>query len=173
VLVEEGITDVADLTVALLGNKNPEVSAIQESSFEDDFFSYEDKYLNEGGAQLGEAEKNITIPADLDETVTETIKDMAVDIFHLFECTGTARVDFLYDRAADTIYANEINTMPGTLYHHLWEKSGVELSDLINRLLSLAIDRHQNQQQITTTFDTDILAHANEGASQKLQNEEQ
>ena len=173
VLVEEGITDVADLTVALLGNENPEVSAIQESSFEDDFFSYEDKYLNDGGAQLGEAEKNITIPADLDETVTETIKDMAVDIFHLFECTGTARVDFLYDRAADTIYANEINTMPGTLYHHLWKESGIHLPELIHRLLSLAKEQYQSKQQITTTFDTDILAYANDSASQKLQSEEQ
>ncbi len=163
VLVEEAVEDLMDITVAVLGNEKPEASLIQESAYSKDFFSYEDKYLNEGGAQLGNAEKSIIIPARLDESTTKEIQDMAVEIYKLIGCSGLARVDFLYSKTFKKYYANEINTLPGTLYHHLWKKSGIELPELLIKLVDLAKAKHEKKQKITYTFESAILSKANSG----------
>src|SRR5690606_7290774 len=128
---------------------NIEVSEIQQSAFSKDFFSYEDKYLNDGGAQLGNAEKQIIIPAEIDDKVTREIKEQAKEIYKLFECRGIARVDFLYDQQFNKFYANEINTMPGTIYHHLWKKSGIELSQLLTKLLEFAQEEFKVNEKLT------------------------
>lgn len=161
VLVEKAIFPSKDLTVAVLGNDKPRTSLVQESNFEADFFTYDDKYLNDGGVQLGNAAKNLKIPADIEESVAQEIREMAAEIYKLFECTGTARVDFLYDTNKEKIYANEINPLPGTLYHHLWKESGVKFRDVLETLLLLARRRHAKRRQIDYAFDTPILEQAN------------
>ncbi len=166
VLVEESVEDLMDITVALIGNEEPTYSLIQESAYSKDFFSYEDKYLNEGGAQLGNAEKSIVIPARLDEKTTKEIQEMAKEIYKLLGLSGIARVDFLYSKTYKKFYANEVNTMPGTIYHHLWKKSGVELPELLKTLVDLAISKKQKENKLTFTFESAILKKAN---SNKLQ----
>ncbi len=168
VLVEEGVTNLVDITCALLGNETPKASLLQESTFQGDFFSYSDKYLEDGGAQLGKAEKKLVIPASLDEQTTEKIREMAIRVFKLFGCSGTARVDFLYNKASKEVFANEINTLPGTLYHHLWKASGVSFNELLTELLELAGEKHKRKQELTHTFDSDILSQANSSKA-KLQ----
>lgn len=163
VVVEEGIENVADITISLLGNEHPETSLIQESRFASDFFSYEDKYISEGGAQIGGADKRVIIPADIPDKVEEKVTELAVDIFMQFELSGIARVDFLYDRDDQAIYANEINTLPGTLYRRLWEESGLSFPELLRRLIRSAKQKHQTQEKITHTFDSPILDYAGEG----------
>lgn len=165
-LVEEGVLPLMDITCAVLGNKNPETSLLQESVFNDDFFSYDDKYLADGGAQLGRAEKSIVIPARLDEATTAVIQNLAKQVFVKLECSGIARVDFLYNTASKKIFVNEVNTLPGTLYHHLWEKSGVPLPLLLTRLIALAEERHREKNNFTSTFASTILEQAD--WSQKL-----
>lgn len=163
VLVEESVEDLMDITVAVLGNDEPQASLIQESAYTKDFFSYEDKYLKEGGAQIGNAEKSIIIPATLDEKTTKEIQDMAIEIYKTVGCSGTARVDFLYDKTFKKYYANEINTLPGTLYHHLWKKSGIELKDLLTKLIDLGVERNKKKNKLTYTFESEILNKANSG----------
>jgi D-alanine-D-alanine ligase len=169
VLVEESVENLADITCAVLGNNDPRPSLVQESVFRGDHFSYEDKYLEEGGAQLGNAQNNIIIPARLDEKTTKEVQNLAVEIFKIFGCSGIARVDFLYDRSSKTIYANEINPLPGTLYHHLWKKSGLELGGLIEELIRLAMEKHKNKNKITSAFESDILKQT-KGIKLKLEN---
>jgi D-alanine-D-alanine ligase len=161
VLVEESVEDLMDITVALLGNENPKYSLIQESSYTNDFFSYEDKYLKEGGAQLGNAQRSIIIPASLDEKTTLEIREMAKEVYQLMGLSGTARVDFLYSKTFKKFYVNEINTLPGTLYHHLWKDSGVALGELLKTLVDLAIERKKDEQKLIYTFDSTILKSAN------------
>jgi len=161
ILAEEGVENLMDVTCAVLGNDEPQASVLQESLFGDDLFSYEDKYLDEGGAQLGNAESKLVIPARLDEGTTRSAQELAKRIFKLFGCSGTARVDFLYDKKEGKMYANEINTMPGTLYHHLWAKSGVEFEDLLQKLIKLAREKYAEKKELTSTFESDILAQAN------------
>lgn len=162
VVVEESVEDLMDITVAVIGNENNlKVSLIQESAYSKDFFSYEDKYLNEGGAQLGNAEKSIIIPARLDEKTTQEIQDMALEVYRLMGLSGIARVDFLYNKTYKKYYVNEINTMPGTIYHHLWKKSGVELGELLTLLIESAQHKYRKSQKLTFTFESTILKAAN------------
>lgn len=166
ILVEAGVEPVMDITCAVLGNQEPQASLLQESTFADDLFSYEDKYLRDGGAQTGQATKNIVIPARLDDATTAFIRATAIQVFLKLECSGIARVDFLYDSAAKKAFVNEVNTLPGTLYHHLWEKSGVPFTALLTKLLALAYERHAEKKTLTHSFASDILAQAD--WSQKL-----
>lgn len=161
VLVEECVNNLADITCAVIGTDNPRASLLQESVFEDDLFSYEDKYLKEGGAQLGKAKQRIIIPARLDKEMTEKIRSLAITIFQITGCCGIARIDFLYNKKTKKLFANEINPLPGTLYHHLWKKSGIELPDLLQKLVQYAIERHENKKRITYTFQSDLLKQAN------------
>ena len=160
VLVEEGVPNVADLTCAVIGNDAPRASLVQESIFTEDFFSYEDKYISGGGAQLGNAKQSLVIPAELDEATTAAVQNLAKEVFLKFECSGIARVDFLHDKESKKLFVNEINPLPGTLYHHLWEKSGVPLPDLLKKLITCAIEKNKKKKGLTSTFASSILAHA-------------
>ena len=160
VIIEEGVPNVADLTCAVIGNDIPRASLVQESIFADDFFSYEDKYISGGGAQLGNAKHSLVIPADLDPATTTAVQNLAKEVFLKFECSGIARVDFLYDKESQKLYVNEINPLPGTLYHHLWEKSGVPLPELIKKLIAAALEKNRKKKSFTSTFASSILAHA-------------
>jgi len=160
ILVEESVENLMDITCAILGNDKPQTSLLQESAFGKDLFSYEDKYLKGGGAQLGEAKESLHIPARLDDQTTKEIRDMSVKIFKLFGCSGIARVDFLYNKEEKKFYANEINTLPGTLYHHLWKASGVSFEELLKKLIEFAKERHARKKEVTHTFDSEILDKA-------------
>lgn len=157
VIVEEGVEPVMDVTCAVMGHSTLQASLLQESSFGKDFFSYEDKYLNDGGAQLGNAKQSITIPASLDKETTEAIRAAALRIYRLFGCSGTTRVDFLYNKDTKQWFANELNTLPGTLYHHLWKESGIELPELLERLLAAAKEKRAETESMTHTFKSEIL----------------
>lgn len=161
VIAEESVEDLADITCAVLGNENPMPSLVQEAVFQGEHFSYEAKYLEDGGAQLGNAQNSIIIPANIDTETTEEVQDTAIKIYKLFGCSGIARVDFLYDRKNKKVYANEINTMPGTLYHHLWKASGIEIGDLLEKLIDLALQLHKEKNEATSTFKSNILSFAN------------
>ncbi len=161
-LVEESVEDLMDVTCCIIGNENPTASLLQESVFAgSEYFSYEDKYLREGGAQLGKAVSNIVIPARLDQKTTEEIRELALRIYKIFGCSGIARIDFLYDKSAKKCYANEINPVPGTLYHHLWKAGGLEFPELLEKLIEFALARHQVKQKISHTFESDLLKKSN------------
>jgi D-alanine-D-alanine ligase len=156
-LVEEGVENLMDVTCAVRGYKNPEASLLQESAFSAGLFSYEDKYLNDGGAQLGQAEKKIIIPASLDANTTKGIQETSLKIFRALGCVGIARFDFLYNKATGQYFANEINPLPGTLYHHLWEKSGVKIVELIRQLIADALIRQEEKDASVHSFSSEVL----------------
>ena len=160
VIVEKMIENLMDVTCCLIGNDNPTPSLLQESVFSSGFFSYEDKYLKGGGAQTGNATQSIIIPARLDKKTTKEIQDAAITAYKVLGCSGIARVDFLYDKITKKWYANEVNTLPGTLYHHLWKKSGIEFEDLLKKLIGFAEEKYQKKKQITYTFNSNILTQA-------------
>ncbi len=161
VLVEKGVENLADITVCVLGGENPKASLMQEAVFGSDLFSYEDKYLEDGGAQLGNAKQKLVIPADIDAELTEKIRGLAVEVFKKFGCSGIARVDFLLDRKNGKYYVSEINTLPGTLYHHLWKASRLEIGELIKELIKTAEERHKKKERLINSFESDLLKFAN------------
>ena len=81
-------------------------------------------------------------------------------IYPALGCSGIARVDFLIDDRAKRVYMNEVNALPGSLYHHNWRKAGVSGVELVTKLIALAEERFQSQKSITYNFSSDILRNA-------------
>lgn len=160
VLVEESVPNAMDVTCAVIGHGKTRPSLLQECISSEGFFSYEDKYLTGGGAQFGRGTANFEIPARLDEATTAMIRNIAEQVFVKFECSGIARVDFLCDTETKKIYVNEINTLPGTLYHHLWEKSGTPLASLLGEIIRSGMERHAETNAIASSFSSGVLTHA-------------
>lgn len=143
IIVEQGL-DARELEVAVLGNEEPIASAPCEIFPSREFYDYEDKYL----LDLARVEN----PAHLEPDVIARIQEIAVGAFQALGCEGMARVDFLLDRANGTPYVNEVNTIPGftsiSMYPKMWEVAGVSFSQLIDRLLGLALQRHARTQSL-------------------------
>ncbi len=146
IVVEQGVGGrrgkARELEVAVLGNDKPEASVVGEIVPGKEFYDYEAKYLSEGS--------ELIIPAKLTKKQTKEVQQMAVEAFRACDCAGLARVDFLMEPGTNSgkagrIYLNEINTLPGftsiSMYPKLWAASGVAYSDLIDRLIELAVER--------------------------------
>ncbi len=147
VLVEEFIKG-REVECAVLGNENPIASVPGEISTQHDFYSYDAKYIDETGAVLN-------IPADLPEEIKERIRDLAIRSFKCLCCEGLARVDsFLKEDGS--IIVNEVNTIPGftsiSMYPMLFKESGIEYSELIDRLISLALDRYEKEKMLKSDY---------------------
>ncbi len=168
VLVEKAITSLREINCSVLGNPDEcEASVCEEPFMNDEILSYEDKYLNnakKGGSSKGMASLSRKIPADLSPEKSEEIRDLACKIFKAIGASGVVRIDFMIDTATDTVYANEINTIPGSLAFYLWEATDVKYRDLIDRLIELAFKRQRNRENITYTIDTNILSGVSFGA---------
>lgn len=146
VLVEQAVPG-REIECAVLGNETPVASIPGEIIPKDGYYSYESKYIDENGAVL-------KIPADIEPETTKQIQNTAVQAFIILECSGMARVDmFLTDHGE--IYVNEINSIPGftkiSMYPKLWEASGISYSELIDRLISLAMDDFKQRHHLKTT----------------------
>ena len=129
---------VREIECAVLGNDDPVASVVGEIVPEGhEFYDYAAKYLDTEGARL-------VIPADLPSGLSDRIQRAAVTAFHAVECWGMARVDFFV--SGDELWINEINTIPGftsiSMYPKLWQASGLPYPELIDRLLDLAVERH-------------------------------
>jgi D-alanine-D-alanine ligase len=169
VLVEKAITDLREINCSVVGDAvNCEASVCEEPIANDEILSYEDKYMgnskNSGGSK-GMASLGRKIPAELSEDKTQEIRDLACKVFKALGCNGVVRIDFMIDTKTDTVYANEINTIPGSLAFYLWEATGVKYTDLIDRLIDLAFKRNRLRDNITYTIDTNILAGVSFGGA--------
>ncbi|HMD51044.1 MAG TPA: D-alanine--D-alanine ligase family protein [Bryobacteraceae bacterium] len=137
VIVERGIVG-REFECAVLGNQAPIAATPCEILPSRDFYDYEDKYL------LDKAQT--VIPANLSPEKTAELQRLAVECYRAVECEGMARVDFLLEAATDRLYINEINTIPGftsiSMYPKMWEYSGLPMPKLVDRLIELALERH-------------------------------
>lgn len=148
VLVEAGI-DAREIEISVLGNDEPIASLPGEVISSREFYSYAAKYLDNAS--------ELIIPAQLTPAQTHEVQALAVAAFKAIDCSGLARCDFLLEKSSGQFYLNEVNTMPGftpiSMYPKLWEASGLAYSDLVDRLIELAIERYEDKQQSKTSFD--------------------
>ena len=148
ILVEEAIAG-REIECAVLGNEDPKASIPGEIIPTHEFYSYEAKYLDEKGAKL-------EIPAKLDKDAVKRVQEMAVKAFKALDCEGMGRVDFFL-RKDGGLYVNEINTIPGftkiSMYPKLWEATGIGYTELIGRLIELALERFKHEQTLATSYD--------------------
>ncbi len=135
IIVEAGVV-TREVECAVLGNENPKASVVGEIKFDSDFYDYETKYTP-GKATL-------LIPSPLPEAITAQIQEMSLQAFAAVNARGLARIDFFYLEATNSILINEINTLPGftatSMYPQLWEATGVSFSQLVHRLIQLALE---------------------------------
>jgi D-alanine-D-alanine ligase len=147
ILIEECITG-REIECSVLGNEKPLASAVGEIIAQDDFYSYDAKYLDEKGAIL-------KIPANISADMVAKVQAVAVKTFRVLCCEGMARVD-MFLTTDNRILVNEINTIPGftkiSMYPKLWEVSGLSYRDLIDKLLQLALERHNQETQLSTSY---------------------
>ena len=147
-VVEQGVggkkARAREFEVAVLGNDDPRASVVGEIVPGKEFYDYEAKYLSEGSVPV--------IPAKLSRPDTRKIREMAVAAFRACDLAGLARVDFLMEPdGKQRIFVNEVNTMPGftqiSMYPKLWVASGLGYTDLITRLIELALERHAEKNK--------------------------
>lgn len=147
IVIEQGVggkkRKAREIECSVLGNDNPTASIAGEIVPATEFYDYDAKYLDEGS--------QLIIPAKLTRTQVKQVQKLAITAFQAVDCSGLARVDFLMDPASKKFYVNEINTMPGftaiSMYPKLWAASGLSYPKLIDQLIQLGIERHQEKKR--------------------------
>lgn len=146
VVVIEEMVDGREIEVAVLGNALPETSVPGEIMPGSEFYDYEDKYIT-GAAKL-------VIPAPLSKEATADVRELAAKVFTAMRCAGMARVDFFYEEFGRGWLLNEVNTIPGftpgSMYPKLWDATGLPYPDLIDRLVTLALESHRRRTGFST-----------------------
>lgn len=160
VLVEKSVEDLIEVTLPIMGNDEPRLAAIERPLNKTEFLDFDDKYLSGGKKTEGVNARQTEIPAKIDPKLAETVNELGKRTYRVLGCSGTARVDFLIDRSSGTVYVNEINTLPGSLYHHNWKEVGVSPVELVSELIRLAEERHTSRKGTTYAFDSQILKMA-------------
>ena len=164
ILIEPCVVQLKEINCSVLGDsESAEASVCEEpvQASEDDILSFEQKYVGGGGksgGSKGMATLKRKIPAEITADQDEFIRKTAVEAFRYLNCNGVARIDFMIDMAADKIYINEFNTIPGSLAFYLWEPKGVKYTALLDRMIDLALKRHRQAEKINYSFDTNLLA---------------
>lgn len=173
VLVERAVPNLKEINCSVLGDfESAEPSECEEPVAADKILSYEDKYMSSDGAKSakstgskGMASLKRKIPADISDEMRDKIRTVATDAFRALDCSGVARIDFLCDAETGEFWLNEINTIPGSLSFYLWEPLGVKYTELLDRMIALAFKRKRRTEDITYSFDTNVLANANFGGA--------
>jgi len=140
IIIEECI-EGREIECAVLGNGTPRASVLGEIIPKHEFYSYDAKYVAENGAAL-------EIPAKLPARTVKKIQALALKAFKVLDCQGMARVDCFLKKDGK-LYVNELNTIPGftkiSMYPKLWEASGIGYADLIDKLITLALERQEQE----------------------------
>ena len=164
ILAERAIENLREINCSVLGDADSCIASVCEGPFmHDEILSYADKY--EGNSKSkGMASLGRKIPADISEELSEKIRGLSVDIMKATGSSGVVRIDYLLDSESGEVFANEINTIPGSLAFYLWEASGIKYTELIDRLCDIAFKRQRNRDNLTFTIKTNILSGASFGS---------
>lgn len=156
ILIEESVENLIEVTLPIMGNDELQLAAIERPLNKTEFLDFNDKYLK-GGKKTSGTYLNREIPAKIDEDLAKQVEDLGKKTYRILGCSGIARIDFLIDGAKKQVYVNEVNTLPGSLYHHNWKTIGVSGVELVTKLVALAEEGFRERQNITYTFNSDIL----------------
>ena len=177
VLVEPAVQHLREINCAVLGDADgARASVCEEPLNADEILSYENKYMSGGkGGKAGpknasEGSKGMAslerkIPAEIAPEQAGRVQALAVKAFECLGCCGVARIDFLMDGKTGELWLNEINTIPGSLSFYLWEATGLPYPKLLDEVVRLAFARQRENEDLTFSFDTNVLASANFGGA--------
>jgi len=149
-LVEEAVPNAREIEVSVLGNDDPIASVPGEVVPSNEFYDYAAKYID--------GKSGLLIPAPLPALMAARARELAIEAYKAIDAAGLARVDFLLGMQGDTLelFVNEVNTLPGftaiSMYPKLWEATGVSYVELVDRLINLALERHQDRARSLTSY---------------------
>lgn len=167
ILVEEAVDPLIEITLPIIGNDDLQLGGLEQPLNRTEFLDFSDKYLSGGKTKSAGVNANYSeIPARIDDELAARIKQLGAQTYQVLGCSGIARIDFLINTKTHDVFVNEVNTLPGSLYHHNWRAVGVSNVELVTRLVDLAEQRFRQQQSQTTSFTSNILQHV---AGQKTQ----
>ena len=147
IVIEAAVPDAREIECAVLGNDSPDASVPGEIVPSREFYDYEAKYVDSASQCI--------IPAELPKTLSDRVRQLAIEAFKAIDGAGMSRVDFLLSRKDNALYLNEVNTIPGfttiSMFAKLWAASGVDYPALLDRLIWLALERHAEKQLLRTS----------------------
>jgi D-alanine-D-alanine ligase len=147
-MLAERAVNAREIEISVLGNDEPIASVPGEIIPCREFYDYIAKYIDD--------RSELIIPADLPAELTRRIQELAIAAFLAVDCAGMARVDFFLDKDTGELCIGELNTIPGftpiSMYPKLWEASGISYSELIDRLIELALERYADNSRSETAY---------------------
>lgn len=159
IIVEHLVEQLQEINCSVLGDADEySTSVLEEPIKTGEILSYEDKYMGGSKGAKGMQASAKRIPADLPAELTDRIRYLAGETFRVLGCHGVSRVDVIVDKNDDSVYVNEINTIPGSLSFYLWEATGLTFPKLMERLVALALKRNRDATHKTLSFDQNIFA---------------
>lgn len=159
IIVEDMVENLQEINCAVLGDCDEYITSVLEEPIKSgEILSYQDKYMGGSKDNRGMHAAAKRIPADLPADETERIRTLAGETFRVLSCHGVSRVDMMIDAKTRDIYVNEINTIPGSLSFYLWKPVGIDFTELMERLVRLALKRKREQSAKTVSYDANIFA---------------
>lgn len=159
IIVEHMVEQLKEINCSVLGDADDHQSSVCEEPIKSGkFLSYEDKYMGGTKTNQGMQASEKRIPADLPDEMSEKIRHIAGETFRVLSCHGVSRIDVMIDEKDNSVYVNEINTIPGSLSFYLWEATGLSFTQLMDKLVALALKRKRATDRKTFTYDRNIFA---------------
>jgi len=166
-MVEKCVTNLREVNCSVLGDYNSSAaSVLEEPVGSGTILSYQDKYQNNGTKTAGKggmASQKRIIPASVEDSLADEIKQTALAAFAALGCSGVVRIDFLIEMDENRYYINEVNTIPGSLSFYLWEPEGKKYTQLLDELISLALKKKRESNKLNHSFESNILSNIAEG----------
>lgn len=167
IITEKVVKPMREINCSVVGDSYSCVASVLEevsSVSQDELLSFSDKYLGGSKSTKSQGSKGMAstariIPAPLTDEQTRLIQQLAKETFRVLGTSGVCRIDFLMDADTKKVYVNEINTIPGSLAFYLWQAAGVSFSELMDKLVELALDRERRRSKMTFSYETNILSN--------------
>ena len=167
IITEKVVKPMREINCSVVGDSYSCVASVLEevsSVSQDELLSFSDKYLGGGKSSKSEGSKGMAstariVPAPLTDEQTRLVQQLAKETFRVLGTSGVCRIDFLMDADTKKVYVNEINTIPGSLAFYLWQAAGVSFSELMDKLVELALDRERRRSKMTFSYETNILSN--------------
>ncbi len=162
ILIEKAIKNLKEVNCSVLGDyEYAEASECEEPIKTDEILSFNDKYIS-GGKKLDSTKSMnagvLKLPADITSEVRQTIQELSLKTFKILGCSGAIRIDFIIDKDTESIYVNEVNTIPGSLSFHLWKQTNLNYKELLDKLINLSLKRNREEKNMIFSFDSNILS---------------
>ena len=167
IITEKVVKPMREINCSVVGDSYSCVASVLEevsSVSQDELLSFSDKYLGGGKSSKTQGSKGMAstariVPAPLTDEQTRLVQQLAKETFRVLGTSGVCRIDFLMDADTKKVYVNEINTIPGSLAFYLWQAAGVSFSELMDKLIELALDRERRRSKMTFSYETNILSN--------------